>query len=126
MPEISEDEEAEAAAEAGSALPNAPGAETADREVADWVQAAIERKLAGKMKFEKKPALHEAPLDQMASSPLVDRADAHLQVQEAEEAVNLTPNPGIKIVEPVLNVERVNSLDFADGLATPNAEERDP
>jgi mitogen-activated protein kinase kinase len=125
MPEISEDEEAEAAAEAGSALPNEPGAETADRELAHWVQAAIERKLAGKMKFEKKPALHEAPLDQMASSPMVDRADAQLQVQEAEEAVNLTPNPGIKVMEPVLKVERVDSLDFAGGLAAPNAEEKD-
>lgn len=122
MPEISEDEEAEAAAEAGNALPDQPGAETADKEVADWVKAAIERKLAGKMKFEKKPALHEAPLDQMTTSPMVVRADAQLQVQEAEEAVNLTPNPGVKVMSPGLTIERVDSVDFAGGLGTLSAE----
>lgn len=125
MPEISEDEEAEAAAEAGNALPNEPGSETADKEVADWVKDAIERKLAGKMKLEKKPALHEAPLDQMARSPVVDRDEAQLQVQEAEEAVNLTPNPGEQVLSPILNAERVESVDFAGGLPTPNEEKKD-
>ena len=125
MPEIFEDEEAEAAAEAGYALPNEPGSETADKEVAEWVQAAIERKLAGKMKFEKKPALHEAPLDQVAGSPVVDRAEAQMQVQQAEEAVNITPNPGIRVTSPVLSTHRVESVDFADGLATPNPEKSD-
>lgn len=125
MPEISEDEEAEAAAEAGNALPNEPGSETADKEVADWVKDAIERKLAGKMKLEKKPALHEAPLDQMAASPVVDRAEAQMQVQEAEEAVNITPNPGVRVVSPVLTTQRVESVDFAGGLPTPVNETED-
>ena len=124
MPEISEDEEAEAAAEAGNALPNEPGSETADKEVADWVKDAIERKLAGKMKLERKPALHEAPLDQMVSSPVVDRAETQMQVQEAEEAVHLTPNPGVRVMRPVLSVARVESVDFAGGLPTPAGEEK--
>ena len=123
MPEISEDEEAEAAAEAGNALPNEPGAETADKEVADWVQAAIERKAAGKMKFERKPALHEAPLDQVVGSPVVDRAEAQMQVQEAEEAVNIKPNPGFRVLSPTLSIEKVESVDFANGLPTPTTEE---
>ena len=125
MPEISEDEEAEAAAEAGNALPSQPGAETADKEVADWVQSAIERKLAGKMKFEKKPALHEAPLDRVAGSPVVDRAEAQAQVQEAEDAVNITPNPGVRVMSPVLNIARVASVDFAGGLPTPGVEKEE-
>lgn len=119
MPEICEDEEAEAAAEAGKALPNEPGSETADKEVADWVKEAIERKLAGKMKSERKPALHEAPLDQMVSSPVVDRAEAQMQVQEAEEAVHLTPNPGVQVISPVLNVAGVEGVDFAGDLTVP-------
>lgn len=124
MPEISEDEEAEAAAEAGDALPNQPGSETADKEVADWVKDAIERKLAGKMKLEKKPALHEAPLDQMAGSPVVDRAEAQIQVQEAEEAVKIMPNPGVRVMSPALSIERVESVDFAGDLPTPAEEKK--
>jgi mitogen-activated protein kinase kinase len=39
-----------------------------DKEVADWVKDAIERRRSGKMSKSEKPALHAAPLD-MVSSP---------------------------------------------------------
>jgi mitogen-activated protein kinase kinase len=38
-----------------------------DKEVADWVKAAIEKKRSGKMKDAEKPALHAAPLDAVSS-----------------------------------------------------------
>ena len=83
-PTITEDAEAEASAEAGAATPPGPGSvedaignmslaegvvDTADKEVADWVKAALERKRLGKMKGAKKPALHAAPLDAVPGSP---------------------------------------------------------
>jgi mitogen-activated protein kinase kinase len=37
-----------------------------DKEVSDWVLAAIEKKRNGKMGFAAKPALHAAPLDSMS------------------------------------------------------------
>lgn len=42
-----------------------------DKEVADWVQQALERKRSGKMGVAAKPALHAAPLDSIspAASP---------------------------------------------------------
>lgn len=43
-----------------------PGA-VVDREVADWVKAALEKRRQGKLKKNEKPALHAAPLDVVAS-----------------------------------------------------------
>lgn len=42
-----------------------------DREVAEWVKSALERKKSGKMAERAKPALHAAPLDSIspAASP---------------------------------------------------------
>jgi mitogen-activated protein kinase kinase len=42
-----------------------------DKEVAEWVKAAIEKKRSGKMDEAAKPALHAAPLDTVspAASP---------------------------------------------------------
>jgi hypothetical protein len=83
-PTISEDEEAEAAAEAGADTPQAfsggtaSDPETADKEVADWVRSAIKRKLSGEMGKSEKPALHAAPLDAVPGSPLLDRGGLKL------------------------------------------------
>jgi serine/threonine protein kinase len=83
-PTISEDEEAEAAAEAGADTPQAfsgetaSDPETADKEVADWVRSAIKCKLSGKMGKSEKPALHAAPLDAVPGSPLLDRGGLNL------------------------------------------------
>lgn len=103
-PTISEDEEAEKAAEAGAEL----GGEgeislTADKEVSQWVENAIERKKAGKMTASAKPALHTAPLDAVPGSPLMDR--------ENTEAVQ--PNPGVRVDSPELVEAKIHSLDFA-------------
>lgn len=109
-PTISEDEEAEKAAEAGleSAVASAePTPETADREVAEWVKSALERKRLGKMAFADKPALHAAPLDAVPGSPLLER-DAI--------AAPVVPNPGVKLESPVLVNAKVESMDFASGV----------
>jgi mitogen-activated protein kinase kinase len=37
-----------------------------DKEVAEWVKAAIEKKRSGKMGEAEKPALHAAPLDSIS------------------------------------------------------------
>lgn len=65
-----EDEEDEEDAENGVADLNKeeekePG--VVDKEVADWVKGAIERRRAGKMGKKEKPALHAAPLDAVVS-----------------------------------------------------------
>lgn len=44
-----------------------------DKEVADWVKEAIERRRSGKMGRKEKPALHAAPLD-VVGSPEVEKA----------------------------------------------------
>lgn len=109
-PTISEDEEAEKAAEAGgdaAAVNIEPASLTADKEVADWVAYAMERKRAGKMVVSEKPALHAAPLDAVPGSPLVD-------VNAPEEPI--PHNPGIKVDSPELTGARVQSLDFAEGV----------
>jgi mitogen-activated protein kinase kinase len=41
-----------------------------DREVADWVKSAMERKAAGLMGSSAKPALHAAPLDSVSPAAM--------------------------------------------------------
>jgi mitogen-activated protein kinase kinase len=56
----------------GGTIPEHMGKENSyDKEVADWVKAALERKKSGKMGEAAKPALHAAPLDTIspAASP---------------------------------------------------------
>lgn len=65
---ISEDDEeigelANANDDAPDGIPRALGENSFDREVADWVKTAIERKTSGLMGTSAKPALHAAPLD---------------------------------------------------------------
>lgn len=64
---ISEDDEEDEEAE--------PTVGTEDREVAKWVQEAIQKKKDGKMGNAAKPALHAAPLDSVnspATSPAIE------------------------------------------------------
>ena len=118
-PTISEDEEAEAAAEAGrefetgATMGDLPSTE--DKEVAEWVKDALERKRQGKMKEAKKPALHEAPLDAVPGSPLMTKDEAPKSVTEedAEPKTPIKPNPGIRIESPELKLAHVESVDFA-------------
>ncbi|KAB8437410.1 hypothetical protein FH972_025088 [Carpinus fangiana] len=75
-PTISEEDEE--AAEAGAELPANAGpdleaeATTEDKEVAEWVLAALERKRNGTMGKSAKPALHAAPLD--VTSPTLEKS----------------------------------------------------
>jgi serine/threonine protein kinase len=145
-PTISEDEAAEAAAEAGTDTPSAGETsfhpETADKEVADWVCAAFDRKLSGQMGKSKKPALHAAPLDAVPGSPLLDRqglkfdtsstslhgqnqsvtkndediAAAISATRDAEMVVDTKPRAGTTVESPVSRVQKVHSIDFADGV----------
>lgn len=113
-PTISEDAEAEKAAEAGgdAGADIEPLPLTADKEVANWVHEAMERKRAGKMAVSEKPALHAAPLDAVPGSPLMD------QVGESDQP--LPPNPGIKIESPELMSAKIQGMDFAAGLESNN------
>ena len=114
-----EDEEAEAAAEAGQELTangsmaNDPS--TADKEVAAWVQGCLERKAQGKMTFAKKPALHEAPLDAVPGSPAANKGEG-LTNLATDEAHEIRPNPGIRVNSPELVSARVESVDFASNV----------
>ncbi|ORY09807.1 kinase-like domain-containing protein [Clohesyomyces aquaticus] len=80
LEEDEEEAEAEAAAAAGNtdaASPNgtlASGEGVVDKEVADWVKDAIDRRRKGTLIVSEKPALHAAPLDAV-SSPSTDGVD---------------------------------------------------
>ena len=150
-PTISEDGEAEAAAEAGADTPSSSSLgttdshpDTADKEIADWVRSAIERKLSGKMGQSGKPALHAAPLDAVPGSPLLDRDSLKLNtslsapppgrgqdsttnkdkeieaaaaaVADAAAAADPEPKDGVTVKSPELHVEKVHSMDFAGGV----------
>jgi hypothetical protein len=110
-PTISEDDEGEAAAENGisSAFTNGSAPDTADKEVADWVKAALERKAAGKLASYKKPALHEAPLDAVPGSPLLTQ-DGLAQDMNIDE---IKANEGKRVDSPDLLAAKVQGLDFA-------------
>lgn len=73
-PTISEEDEEEG--EVTSAPPTSlaysdPTASTEDREVADWVIGALEKRRSGQMAKKAQPALHAAPLDAVQSPEAV-------------------------------------------------------
>lgn len=113
-PTISEDEEGELAAEAGlsSAFTNGSTPDTSDKEVADWVKGALEKKAAGKLASHKKPALHEAPLDAVPGSPLLTH-DGAGAFEEQPAVGGIKPNVGVKVESPELVTAQVQGLDFA-------------
>ena len=113
-PTISEDEEAEKAAEAGieSVFTNGDTPDTADKEVAEWVKSAMERKKSGKMATSKKPALHEAPLDAVPGSPLLT-TDELPPLMGDDAVADPEPNPGVRVDSPELIAAKVHGLDFA-------------
>ena len=112
-PTINEDEEAEAAAEAGHDTTAEPLPETADKEVADWVKAAIERKLSGKMAKSEKPALHAAPLDAVPRQGRLGAVNATNGATKVES--HIAPAEPVKLDSPELKMEQVESMDFAGG-----------
>ena len=110
-PTINEDEEAEAAAEAGHDTTAEPLPETADKEVADWVKAAIERKLSGKMAKSEKPALHAAPLDAVPGLGVFNATNGATKVES-----HITPAEAVQLDNPGLKMAQVESMDFAGGM----------
>ena len=112
-PTINEDEEEEAAAEAGHDTTAEPLPETADKEVADWVKAAIERKLSGKMAKSEKPALHAAPLDAVPRQGGLGVVNA---TNGAKVESHIAPAEAVKLDSPELKMEQVESMDFAGGM----------
>ena len=64
-PTISEEDEE--AAEEADVDEKGMGSAVLDKEVADWVVKAMERRRSGKMGKKAKPALHAAPLDAVPS-----------------------------------------------------------
>lgn len=120
-PTISEDEEVEAAAGAGQDATGEVLPETADKEVADWVKAAIERKLSGKMAKSNKPALHAAPLDAVPGSPLLTTdglgpVNAMNGPADTEPASHIAPSEAVKVESPELKMAHVESMDFAGAV----------
>lgn len=113
-PTISEDEEAEAAAEAGGDLASISDQSSfeGDREVAEWVTEALERKRSGKMAISEKPALHAAPLDAVPGSPMKNE----MNTTETADLEPPPPNPGVRVDSPELISAKISSLDFASGV----------
>lgn len=68
--EEEDEEEAENGGSAASGKADGSEAGVVDKEVADWVKEALERRRQGKMGKKEKPALHAAPLDAVASPGL--------------------------------------------------------
>ena len=62
-----DEEEAENGGSAENGKADAAEVGVVDKEVADWVKEALERRRQGKMGKKEKPALHAAPLDAVAS-----------------------------------------------------------
>jgi hypothetical protein len=127
-PTISEDEEAEKAAEAGIEISTGGimdgGPSTEDREVAEWVKGALEKKRQGKLAEHKKPALHEAPLDAVPGSPLMtkDEAPATVDTDGSPSKEPIQPNPGVRLNSAELVSAHVESVDFAGNIEKTDTE----
>lgn len=121
-PTISEDEEAEKAAEAGDSMGTnvmiEPHSATADKEVAEWVTTAMQKKRDGKLSFAKKPALHEAPLDAVPGSPLMSKDEAPVNKDGVGEDNDPKPNPGVRVNSPELINAHIEPVDFASNIAS--------
>ncbi len=74
---IMEEDEEEAEAAANGELPNPAQDDNdgfVDREVGEWVIEALDRRKRGVMGKAAKPALHAAPLDAAAGSPVAEKS----------------------------------------------------
>lgn len=88
-------------------------ATTEDKEVAEWVKTALEKKRNGQLTFAKKPALHEAPLDAVPGSPLMNKDEAPANVDASDDA-DIKPNPGVRVNSPELISAKIEPVDFAN------------
>jgi hypothetical protein len=127
-PTITEDEEAEKAAEAGADNSCDLPPDTADTEVAEWVAAALERKRSGKMVMAGKPALHTVALDAVPRPGMlpVDRNGVDRDGSVSMDGPVITPNPGKKVEHPELKQAQVESTDFALGVGNDGSNDSGP
>jgi mitogen-activated protein kinase kinase len=86
--EVAAAEAAEGGVAAGDQGPAEPSDDVVDKEVADWVKDAIDKRKRGVLGKAPKPALHAAPLDAV-SSPSQDAANG-LDAAGAPEATTTT------------------------------------
>jgi mitogen-activated protein kinase kinase len=107
---IEEEEEDEEHAE-GDAATSSPEEtksdapdDVVDREVADWVIQALEKRRLGKLAKSEKPALHAAPLDAMVS-PVAEKALNHEIQAPAEEAKPADEEPKAAVDEAAASEE---------------------
>jgi len=112
---IMEEDEDEEALEAGNKEPSptttSPSshlpADVVDREVAEWVIQALEKKRLGKLRKSEKPALHAAPLD-VVTSPVAERTFANgIMEQQGEVAVETPKVEEPKVEEPKVEESKV-------------------
>lgn len=82
--EVAEAEAADGGVAAGDQGPAEPSDDVIDKEVADWVKDAIDKRRRGVLGKAPKPALHAAPLDAV-SSPSQDGAPNGLDAAGAAE-----------------------------------------
>jgi mitogen-activated protein kinase kinase len=82
--EVAEAEAAEGGVAAGDQGSAEPSDDVVDKEVADWVKDAIDKRRRGVLGKAPKPALHAAPLDAV-SSPSQDGAPNGLDAAGAVE-----------------------------------------
>ena len=129
-PTITEDDEAEKAAEAGADQHSShdPHPETADKEIADWVLAALERKRTGQMPKSEKPALHAVALDAVpgghgARTMMDHESDEPAAQRQQADVVVLEANPGITVEMPELNLASIETKDFAGEIKGDGAAE---
>jgi serine/threonine protein kinase len=112
--EEEEDEEQSAAAvatpspeEIKSPVPN----DVVDREVAEWVIQALEKKRLGRMAKSEKPALHAAPLDAMVSPAAEKSLGNGTQQPASEETKSAHEQPSLIGEEPKPVDEEPKSVD---------------
>jgi hypothetical protein len=99
------------------ALTDSP-TDVVDREVADWVAQAIEKRRLGTLGKSAKPALHAAPLDAVAT-PGIDgmqkKADVKAQMEkrkdEGFQTADKTAVPSLGSQEESKHVENVTTIE---------------
>jgi len=66
-----------------------------DREVAEWVIQALEKRRLGRLAKSEKPALHAAPLDAMVSPAAEKVLDRNVEESHVEEANHAIEDPNL-------------------------------
>jgi mitogen-activated protein kinase kinase len=102
---IVEEDEDEEAMEAAEEVKSESATDVVDREVAEWVKQALEKRKLGKLGKNVKPALHAAPLNAVATPENVpNKADVQKQMirdTEDKQSATETVTAELENKEPV-------------------------